>query len=232
MVMDIVSRPGVRLAALDRAEAYARRFPFLSTVTLPKGVLDLAANTPGADIETVATTAMLVSRTNLHPALVDLLLIAAREVHGGHSLLADRGTFPSPRYVDIPLSEQAERHLRRGPPFLLRYLPFWAATFVDRMWVMVFPLIGIAFPVVKLVVPAYQWQIRRRLLRLYAELESIDPNVVPIGDVADVEDRRARVEKLENLSALTAVPRSYKDAVYKLRRDIDLVRRRLSSIDR
>ena len=230
MVMDVVSQPGVSIAGLERADAYARRFPFFSSITLPEGVLDLAANTPETEVETLATTAMLVSRTDLHPALVDLLLISATKIHGGHSLLANRGTFPSSHYVDIPLSDQAERYFRRGPPFLLRYLPFWAATLIDRMWVMIFPLIGIGYPVVKMIIPAYQWQVRRRLLRLYTELEGIDPNIVPIGDAEDLEDRRSQVEKLERQSAVTAVPRDYKDAIYKLRRDIDLVRRRLERV--
>lgn len=231
MVMNLVNEPGVQLASLGRADAYARRFPFLSRIVLPEGVLDLAENRPDIDVETVATTAMLVSRSDLHPALVDLFLIAARDIHGGHGVLADSGTFPSPRYVDFPLSDEAERHFRRGPPFLMRYLPFWAATLLDRMWVMIFPLIGLAIPMFKLVVPAYRWQVRRRFLRLYAELESIDPNVVPVDSPADAEARRDRIEKLENLSAVATVPREYKDAIYKLRRDIDLVRRRLSGMD-
>ena len=229
MVMDLVSVPGVKLVSLARAGAYSRRFPFLSSIVLPAGVLDLQANMPDEDISTVATTAMLVSKADIHPALVDLLLVAATDIHGVHTLLSDRGTFPSPNYVDIELSDEAERHFRRGPPFLMRYLPFWAATFVDRMWVMIFPLIGLAIPLFKLVIPAYQWQVRRRFLKLYAELERIDPNIMPIEDASDAEDRRRRIEKLERQSAVTSVPREYKSAIYKLRRDIDLVRRRIGS---
>ncbi len=229
MAMRLVMEPGISLIGIARADAYARRYPFLSSIDLPEGVLDLAANKPDRDTATVATTAMLVSRANLHPALVDLLLVAARDIHGSHGLLADRGEFPSPRYVDFQLSAEAERHFRRGPPFLMRYLPFWAATFIDRMWVMVFPLIGLAIPLFKLVIPAYRWQVRRRFLKLYAELESIDPNIVPIRDAADASNRKSRIDELEKLSAVTTVPREYKDAIYKLRRDIDLIRRRLAS---
>lgn len=229
-VNQLVHADGVRLVSLDRSAAYARRFGYLKSVTLPAGVLNLEDDLPPEPIETVATTAMLVSRSDLHPALVDLLLIAARDIHGGHGLLADRDTFPSPRYVDFPLSDEAERHFRRGPPFLMRYLPFWAATFVDRMWVMLFPLLGLAIPLFKLVPPAYQWQVRRRFLRLYAELESLDPNVTPVSDDDDLNERRSRIDWLEGQTAATHVPREYKDAMYKLRRDIDLVRRQLIAL--
>jgi TRAP transporter TAXI family solute receptor len=226
-VKQLIDAPGARLVSLKRSAAYARRYGYLKFVVLPAGVLDLEQDLPPEDIETVATTAMLASRNDLHPALVDLLLIAARDIHGGHGLLADRDTFPSPRYVDLPLSSEAERFFRRGPPFLMRYLPFWAAIFIDRMWVMLFPLLGLAIPLFKLVPPAYQWQVRRRFLRLYAELESLDPNVTPIADESDLERRKERINWLEGQTAVTHVPREYKDAMYKLRRDIDLVRRQL-----
>ena len=227
IVERLIAVDGARLVSLDRSAAYARLFGHLKHVTLPAGVLDLETDLPPEDIETVATTAMLAARENLHPALVDLLLIAARDIHGDHGLLAERDTFPSPRYVDLPLSADAERFFRRGPPFLMRYLPFWAAIFIDRMWVLLFPLIGLAIPLFKLVPPAYKWQVRRRFLKLYAELESLDPSINPTSDADDVKERNERINRLEEQTAKTHVPREYKDAMYKLRRDIDLVRRQL-----
>jgi TRAP transporter TAXI family solute receptor len=227
IVEELVNADAARLVSLERSEAYARRFGYLKAVTLPAGVLDLERDLPPGDIHTVATTAMLLARGDLHPSLVDLLLIAATDIHGDHGLLADQGTFPSARYVDFPLSDDAGRHFRRGPPFLMRYLPFWAATFVDRMWVMLFPLLGLAIPLFKLVPPAYQWQVRRRFLRLYAELESLDPKMNPISGDEDLQKRKERVNWLEGQTAVTHVPKEYKDAMYKLRRDIDLVRRQL-----
>ena len=227
IINELVSSDAARLVSLRRSEAYARRYGYLKSVELPAGVLDLERDLPPEDIHTVATTAMLLARSDLHPSLVDLLLIAAADIHGDHGLLAEQGTFPSPRYVDFPLSDDAERHFRRGPPFLMRYLPFWAATFVDRMWVMLFPLLGLAIPLFKLVPPAYQWQVRRRFLRLYEELESLDPNVNPVADEEDLGKRKERINWLEGEAAVTHVPKEYKDALYKLRRDIDLIRRQL-----
>jgi hypothetical protein len=173
---------------------------------------------------------MLLARRDLHPALVDLFLVAAADIHGGHGLLADAGTFPSPRSVDVPLSDEAERHFRRGPPFLMRYLPFWAATLVDRIWVLALPLLGLAIPLFKLVPPAYQWQVRRRFVRLYVELESLDPSIVAPESDRELDDRLRRIERLEREAASARVPREYKDGLYKLRRDIDLVRRRLVAL--
>ena len=229
-VLSLVRSQGVELVSLERSAAYARRSAYLTPVSLPTGVLDLAADLPAMDITTVAPAATMLARKELHPALVDLLLVAAADIHGEHGLLSDAGAFPSPRNVDVPLSDEAARHFRRGPPFLMRYLPFWAATLVDRVWVLALPLLGLAIPLFKLVPPAYQWQVRRRFLKLYAELESLDPSISQPGDEDVVAERLQRIDSLERESAAARVPREYKDALYKLRRDIELVRRRLQDM--
>ena len=231
-IVSLVNLQGVKLHNLKRAEAYTRRYSYLSELTIPQGVLDLQANRPDTDISTVALSAMLAANRDLHPALVNLLLVAASQIHGGHSLLADAGQFPTSRYTDLPLSKDAKRHLQRGPPFLMRVLPFRGATLIDRLWIMLLPLIGLAIPLVKLVPPAYRWQIRRRLLRLYAELERIHPLRNPLHDDADLAERLERLERLDIDSVIESVPKGYTDDVYKLRRDIDLVRRRLADASR
>ena len=228
-ISELINLSNVRLRSLERADAYVRRYSFLLKVSLPQGVLDLQSNQPPSDITTVALTAMLAAKNDLHPALINLLLTAATDIHGQHSMLADAGVFPTPRYTDLPLSDDAERHFRNGPPFLMRYLPFWAATLVDRLWIMLLPMIGLAIPLMKLVPPAYRWQIRRRLLRLYRELEQIDPSANSIKDDQDLAARLEKLERLDSESVIGSVPKGYTDDVYKLRRDIDLVRRRLSS---
>ena len=228
-ITSLIGLEGVKLHSLDRADAYVRRYPYLSIVRLPQGVLDLQADRPDSDTTTVALTAMLAANNDLHPALVDLLLVAATEIHGNHSLLADAGQFPTQRYTDLPLSNDAERYFKHGPPFLVRYLPFWAATLVGRLWVMLLPLIGLAIPLVKLVPPAYHWQIRRRLLRLYAELALVDPQNNAVLDDEDLVARLKRLEQIDNRSVIQSVPKSYTVDIYKLRRDIDLVRRRLNA---
>ena len=227
VVRQLTAAPGVTLYDFARTPAYARVYRFLSPVLLPEGLLDLSANVPDRDIHATAPTAMLAANRELHPALIDLLLVAATEIHGGSSLLSDPGDFPTPRFVDLPLSEEANRHYEFGPPFLLRYLPFWAATLVDRLWVLLLPLIGLAIPIFKLVPPAFRWRVRRRLLSMYDELDTLDPAQAALSDAADLEQRLARLESIDHEVAELAVPRGYTDDVYKLRRDVDLVRRRL-----
>lgn len=229
IVTDLMGSPAIRLQDLRRAAAYSRRYAHLSAITLPEGVLDLEEDVPAQDTHTVAVGAMLVTREDFHPALTDLLLVAGAEIFGGHGVLADAGQFPTPQFVDVPLSEAAQRHFVYGPPFLMRYLPFWAATLVDRLWIMLLPLLGLSLPLVRIVPPAYHWQIRRRLLRIYAELDKVDPKTSPVRDEQDLQERLGKLDSLDDDSTVQGIPHSYIDDVYRLRRDLDLVRRRLGA---
>jgi TRAP transporter TAXI family solute receptor len=237
IVSELLQVSEVRVSSLARADAYVRRYSYLTSISLPEGVLDLRANRPEQDVKTVAVTAMLVARRELHPALVDLLLVAAAEIHGAHSVLANSEEFPTGQYVDfgqyvdLPLSTEAIRHFKNGPPFLMRYLPFWSATLVDRLWIMLLPLFGLAIPLIKLVPPAYQWRIRRKLLRLYTELEQLDPRRNTVANDADRDLRTRSLNALDEQTVTVSVPRAFKDDIYKLRRDIDLVRRQLQDAD-
>ncbi len=218
---------GANLHHFKRTAAYARIYPFLPAILLPEGVLNLERNIPATDLTTVAPTALLAARESLHPALVDLLLIAAQEIHGHSGLLSDAGQFPTARYSDLPISAEASRHYRYGPPFLMRILPFWAATLVDRLKIMLLPLIGLAIPLVKLAPPIYEWRIRSRILRLYGEVTRLDP--ARAGGLVNVDDteRLARLDRVDREVAQLTVPLAYTDELYNLRRDIDLVRRKL-----
>jgi TRAP transporter TAXI family solute receptor len=226
----LVELDEVMLLSLRRADAYARYSPYLSKVVLPEGVLDLPANKPESEITTIAVTAMLAAREDLHPALVDLMMIALARTFSEHSILSDAGQFPTAQYADLPLSKEAQRYFKRGTPFLMRYLPFWAATLIDRLWVMLLPIIGLSIPLFKLMPPLYSWRIRRRLLKRYTDLHAIDPQYSPVTSERDRNARLQRIEDLDFDSVEIVVPRSYSGDVYKLRRDIDLVRRKLSGV--
>jgi len=230
LVAALTTLESVRQLGLGRADAYVRRESYLSKIMLPEGVLNLEKNRPAEDTVTVAVTAMLVVREDLHPAISDLLMMASDSVFGGHSILADAGKFPSPLNTDIPLSQEAQRFHERGAPFLMRYLPFWAATLVDRLWVLLFPILGLLIPLFKVLPPLYHWRIRRKIVQRYAELRQIDPQSHPVVSAEDHRERMSRISELDNETVDVPVPKDYTDDVYKLRRDIDLVRRKLESM--
>ena len=225
LVQMLLQTPGVRLLEFPQAEAYARRLPFLSTVTLPRGVADMARDVPRRDLQLIATTTSLVAREDTHPALQQLFVQAASRIHSAPGWLARAGTFPNSGNAEFPLAKDAERYYRAGPPLLQRYLPFWLANVVDRMWVALFSIIAVLVPLSRLIPPVYRFRVRSRVFRWYRQLRRIEDN---IGE-RNRKELIAERDKLEAQAKRVVVPLSYADELYALRTHIDLVRAKLGA---
>jgi uncharacterized protein len=227
-VRGLLAAEGVRLMSFSRADAYRRNYRFLSRITLPRGAIDLALDRPEADKILIAPAATLVARAGLHPALVALLLQAATEVHRPGGLLEAAGTFPSARFVDVALSDDAARFLARGPPFLQRYLPFWLANLVDRLIILLIPLVTLLIPLLRILPPAYRWRMRARIFRWYRELRALEARIHPGLDDDERRTLNEALQRIEREVQSLSVPLTYSDAVYTLRHHIELVRTRLA----
>ena len=225
VVQDLQQQDGVRLLNIARAEAYTRRMASLSSLRLPQGTLDLARNIPSHELQLLASTATLVVNAEMHPALQGLVMQAAASIHAGHSLFAAAGTFPTPAYAGIALSPAAQRYYTSGPSYLQRFLPFWAATLVDRLKVMLLPFIALLLPLIKVMPPLYRWRTRSRIYRWYDELGRIDRQLsagVSTALLDELAAMEAEVKKVE-------VPLSYAEELYDLRLHLALVREQAES---
>jgi TRAP-type uncharacterized transport system substrate-binding protein len=225
LVQYLLRAPGIRLFEFVQSEAYARRFPFLRALTLPRGIIDLAADKPPQDMRLVAATASLVVREDLHPALVQLLVQAAQQVHGDAGWFSRAGEFPSPSVSDLPLAPEAARLYRDGVPWLQRYLPFWLANFIDRMWFVLLPLVAVMIPLSRILPPLVELRVRSRVFRWYAHLRAVEQ---ALERQAPALDRlRAEIERIDGQVERVGVPLSYTHELYELRSHIDLVRKRI-----
>jgi TRAP transporter TAXI family solute receptor len=230
LVQMLLQTPGITLINFDQAEAYARRLPFLSHVVLPRGIVDLGRDLPPQDYHLIAPTATLVAREGLHPALVDEFVKSATEIHGGAGWFSQQGQFPSPKYTEIPVSREAAKYYRDGPPFLQRYLSFWLANLFDRLWVVVVALAALVIPLSKIVPPLYVWRIRSRVYRWYGQLRAVE-QALESADPANCDEVRAellrRLDDIETRVNHISIPLSYADALYGLRSHINFVRQRV-----
>ncbi|WP_210395996.1 TAXI family TRAP transporter solute-binding subunit [Motiliproteus sediminis] len=227
LIRQLLENDQVRPVSFSRAQAYARRFDFLSALELPEGSIDLERNIPRRAIKLVAPAATLVTNEEFHPALTSLLLQAAAKTHGGRTLFANRGEFPSPQYVDFPLNDDAERFYKRGTPFLQRYLPFWAANLIDRLIVMILPLVTLMIPLMKILPPTYRWRVRSRIYRWYDQLRDLDFRVSQAATREQSHQLVSELDEIEQDVMHVTVPKSYADAQYNLRLHIRLIRERL-----
>lgn len=227
VVLRLLSMPGVHPVSVVRADAYARRFGAISSFVVPRGVSDLARDLPREDLPTLAVTANLLVREDLHPALMYLLLDAASAIHGRHSVVADAGQFPNARNQDVPLAAEAERFHRSGKPFLKRYLPYWVANLVDRLILLLIPIIAVLVPVLRFLPVFYEYRINARVGRWYARLGSLEDEIGESPSTEKVPALLARLDELEAQLNEANFPRSSGGQVYSLRAAIDLVRERL-----
>jgi TRAP transporter TAXI family solute receptor len=224
VVQELLRLDGVRLMHMAQANTYTRLFPYLSSVGLPRGVIDLGRDIPPHDTVLLAATANLVARKDLHPALTSLLIQAAIEVHRDASLLHRAGEFPSAAASEFVLSQEAERHYKSGPPFLQRYLPFWLAVFVERMVVLVVPLVVVLIPVMRFLPSIYSWQVKRRIYRWYGELKHLEEDLERSQDPAQIPGFLTRLENIEHRASRVKVPLAFAEDFYHLRLHIQLVR--------
>lgn len=226
MVQMLLQTPGVQLFDFAQADAYARRFGFLSAVTLPRGVVDLARDLPSADLHMVAPTATLVARAELHPALMQLFVQTAAQVHGQPGWFQRKGAFPNAGDSERELAPEAQRFFRNGVPWLQRYLPFWLANLIDRMWLALLSIVAILIPLSRVVPPLVQLRIRSRVFRWYGQLRAIEhaagsrPTPALLRELDAIEDKVGQVK----------MPLPYTDELYALKSHIHLVRRRLQAL--
>jgi len=226
----LLHTPGVRLFDFVQADAYLRRFRYLSRIDLPMGTFDLGRNFPVRPTTLVAPTVELVARSDLHPALSDLLIEAAQEVHGRGTLLQKSGEFPSSVERDFPISEDAARYYKSGRTFAYRHLPFWIASLVDRMLVLLLPVVVLLIPALRLLPTMYAWRIRARIFRRYGQLMALERESERLQGAQAARDLLARLDAIERAVINLKLPAQFADEAYVLREHINFVRARLSSV--
>jgi len=223
VIRKFLALDGVRLMNFAQAGAYVKRFSFLSKVTLPRGVVDLVQDVPAQDVNLIAATANLVVRDDIHPALISLFMLAASEIHGAAGTFQQAREFPAPKDATFEISQDAEHYYKSGPPFLQRYLPFWAATLVDRVLVMILPFLAL-IPILRAIPAVYAWRVTSRIYRWYGELSLLENEVKKNYQPAQYADYLARLDSMEERANNRPVPVAYAHLLYTLREHINLVR--------
>ncbi|MDR2837554.1 MAG: ABC transporter substrate-binding protein [Azonexus sp.] len=228
VIRALLRAPGVQVMSFAQASAYQRRFPFLTRLTLPQGAVDLVRNHPPRDTWLLAPTASLIVRGDLHPALQNLLLQAASKVHGGNGFFQSAGEFPAYMDETLPLSPEAARYYKSGPPFLQRYLPFWLAVLIERLVVLLVPVIALLIPLLRFAPAIYSWRVRAKVFRSYGELRYLEEEIRHNFDPAEEASYRQRLDAIDETAGALNLPLGFSDLIYTLREHVDLVRQELS----
>ncbi len=228
-IRELLHTRGVRMFDFTQADAYVRHFRYLSTLELPPGTFDLGRNAPPKRLRLLAATVELIARHDLHPALSDLLIEAARAVHGRATLIQRPGEFPAPLEHEYPISDDAERYYKSGKSFVYRYLRFWLASLVDRVAVVLVPIIIVLIPGLRLVPMMYGWRVKTRIYRRYGELMALERAALAQPSPEERAELLTRLDVLERAVITLKMPGSFADQLYVLREHITWARQRLST---
>jgi TRAP-type uncharacterized transport system substrate-binding protein len=229
MVQELLRKPGIHLFDFSQAEAYTRKIGYLHKITLPKGGIDFGKNIPDHDVTLISPTVELIARPGLNPAISDLLLEAATEVHSRSGLTQARGEFPAPHENEYRISGDATRFYKSGKSFLYRYLPFWLASLLNRIIVVIVPMLLILIQGIRSIPAAYRWQVRLRIIRWYRALMALEKEMTtrPVGPGRG-EEFLKRLGQIEYQVNKMKVPASFAEQFYALRVHIDYVREKIS----
>jgi len=219
--------PSIRLMNFDQADAYTRNLPYLSKVIVPRGLLSIEHDLPRQDIQVIAPTATLVTRDNVSPAIISLLLSASYDILKSYSRLQKIGEFPSSVGIDFPLHVDAEIYLKDGPSFLHRHLPFWTAVWVGRFVKIVIPLLVIFIPLFTYIPSAKNFLLRFKLSQVYAELRELEKNA---GNPHLRDQSFKDLEVIEKRVSNIKVSIMDSKELYDLKSHVDEVRARLKHL--
>src|SRR3990167_2887725 len=183
--------------------------------------------TPGSGVPRLPSTTSLLAGAKTHPAILQLFAQTATDLHGGGGWFSRAREYPSLEHSEVPLSPEAVRAIRNGPPFLQRYLPFWLANLVERMWLAMGLILALALPLSRIVPPLYAFRIRSRVFRWYGQLRTIEQRSQDNDGPLPLPELLEQLDALENKVEQVVVPLSYTDELYALRNNIALVRQKL-----
>jgi len=207
-----------------------QKFPSLSKIVFPRASTSIVNDLPQADVTLLAATALLVSKDTLHPALVYLLLEAARSVHGGDDYFTPLGTFPNLNTSEFPVSDESTRYFKSGRPFLQRYLPFWLASFIERRLLILLPFMALLLGLLQALPRMARARIKNRLVVWYREIKALEDeiwmNTQPTPD--QIAQWRDEIENIDAHASRIRIPERYFEDVYALKQAIGVVRDRIA----
>lgn len=225
-VAQLLSDPSVELLNLKRVKAYNQKYKFLRSVTLYEGTINLYTNLPSEDKNLLSTTANLVCAKGINDELIRIFLKQIKIVHNKQAIFEEANQFPSLSHLDTAINSEAKNYLTNGDSWLEGIFPYWIASQIDRLKILLIPLLTLLFPLFKGVLPLYAWSIRSKIYKWYKRLDKLE-DTTKLGKEEIQENIKELSDLRVELQEQTKVPLSYKGEYYNLLLHIDLVSKEL-----
>ena len=227
IIQELLENPAVNVLSIKRAKAYSRKYSYLSALDLYEGTIDLYKNLPDEDIKLLSTTANLISNKNVPDELIRILVKKVKEVHDKKTLFASNNQFPNITNTPLEIHPEAKQYFASGDTFLETIFPYWIASNIDRLKILLIPLLTLMFPLFKGVFPLYQWTMRSKIYKWYEILNGVDTRISSLNqDSLRQEYKRLDDLKIE-IQEETKVPLAFMGEYYNLIMHIDVIQNRI-----
>jgi len=223
IVKELLENPKINLFSFKRAKAYSRKYSFLESINLYEGTIDLYKNLPSQNVNLLSTTATLLVRDDFSDELTRLVLKSIKNIHNKKSLFEAENQFPNIDNITIQTSEEAKRYFEYGDTWLEKIFPYWIASNLDRLKILLIPLLTLLIPLLKGGFPLYKWSIRSKIYRWYDQVQDLDLALEGLGK-EDLKNKLLEIEELKKeIKAETKVPLSYMGEYYDLIMHLELI---------
>jgi len=229
-LVEAYSDPSLKILLPDHTDAISRLLEYADIVTVPTGALSLRPVIPDRPVHLLALDARLAVSPDMHPALVNRLTMAAIELHSGRGVITDQGAFPTVEGTEMLVNNAARQLIVNGPSVWHDWLPYWMASQVHRLILLMLPILFILVPAIRAIPFVYAYFMRWRVWQHYPEIRSIEEGLKDIREDTDLADMDTRLISLDEKLASLRLPAAYRETAYEARVHIELVRKHLDAI--
>ena len=223
IIKELLENRDIKLFNFKRAKAYSRKYTFLESTPLYEGTIDLYRNLPSEDINLLSTTANLIVRNGFSDELTRLILKEIKKVHNKKELFEAANQFPNIENLTIDINEDADRYFTYGDTWLEKIFPYWIASNIDRLSILLIPLITLMIPLSKGFFPLYRWSIRSKIYKWYEQIHKIDL-IAEYESQDKLQDCLTQITLLkQEIKQETKVPLSYMGEYYDLIMHLELI---------
>ena len=227
-VQKLLLRRDIEIFNFAYAPAVVKKLPYLESVVIPKGALDLTNLRPAQDVHMLSTTATILIEKTMHPAIQHIFLISAEKISREvDQFFAKPGAFPA--YIDhsMPLSAVAQRYFDQGPPPFKDDLPLWLVSYIDRIWILLVGFFAVIYPIFKLF-PSYRHT--RAVMMIsdaYEEILEIDRRAAQTDDVAELQILIKRLEEMNDDSREISISSDEISRLYSMKSVLKMIREQI-----
>jgi hypothetical protein len=111
---------------------------------------------------------------------------------------------------------------------LYDYLPFWAATFLDRMILLLIPLGIVLIPMIGIMPWIYTWRNRSKYYPWYRALKELEEELQANLRLEQIDGYRERLDRIEDAVSRIRVAVAFYDEIFLLQEHITAVRQKLA----